>query len=435
MENNIKLKNSLNKNKNNIFNKYINNKYKLVPFKTMINYVNEPRYIPSEFKEWNNSIYYFNFSNIKNLPIYDINLNKLLKSYFDLYFFSKDKKNKFISIIKKKNRFSLNKIFISKANLKHTSSKIIITIYIFNRERIILIKNIIYLYSLHFKTKSYLEENKDIFFYQSFKEKLNNKYEIFNKIKLNFNLNNLKFKDIMLYKLSKLLSKFYKKKIEFNIINLNSYKYNSDIVTDILKKKVGKPNSKLLKIMKFMVKKSLKASIGKTVEKYKDKTRISKSINYDLIPNKYKNLNISVIIKNINFNETIKNIYNIKNNTNENIIYNSIKYKLVGGVRLEIKGRLTRRYRADRSKFYSKTVGTLQNIDSSFKGLSSKLYRGKFNSNMQYSIDVYKRHVGSYAVKGWISGRSYSTSAYIPRNESINPWILTGFADAEGSFY
>ncbi len=237
MENNIKLKNSLNKNKNNIFNKYINNKYKLVPFKTMINYVNEPRYIPSEFKEWNNSIYYFNFSNIKNLPIYDINLNKLLKSYFDLYFFSKDKKNKFISIIKKKNRFSLNKIFISKADLKHTSSKIIITIYIFNRERIILIKNIIYLYSLHFKTKSYLEENKDIFFYQSFKEKLNNKYEIFNKIKLNFNLNNLKFKDIMLYKLSKLLSKFYKKKIEFNIINLNSYKYNSDIVTDILKKK------------------------------------------------------------------------------------------------------------------------------------------------------------------------------------------------------
>nr|ACV41175.1 ribosomal protein 3/homing endonuclease-like fusion protein [Ophiostoma minus] len=451
MENNIKLKNSLNKNKSTIFNKYINNKYKLVPFKTMINYVNEPRYIPSEFKEWNNSIYYFNFTNIKNLPVYDINLNKLLKSYFDLYFFSasqpsslvrerraKDKKNKFISIIKKKNRFSLNKIFISKADLKHTSSKIIITIYIFNRERIILIKNLIYLYSLHFKTKSYLVagggENKDILFYQSFKEKLNNKYEIFNKIKLNFNLNNLKFKDIMLYKLSKLLSKFYKKKVKFNIINLNSYKYNSDIVTDILKKKIGKPNSKLLKIMKFIAKKSLKASIGKTADKYKDKTRISKSINYDLIPNKYKNLNISVIIKNINFNETIKNIYNIKNNTNENIIYNSIKYKLVGGVRLEIKGRLTRRYRADRSKFYTKTVGTLQNIDSSFKGLSSKLYRGKFNSNMQYSIDVYKRHVGSYAVKGWISGRSYSTSAYIPRNESINPWVITGFADAEGSF-
>nr|ACV41173.1 ribosomal protein 3 [Ophiostoma ips] len=403
MEKNLKLNNSLNK--SNIFNKYINNKYKLVPFKTMINYVGETRYIPSEFKEWNNNIYYYNFNNIKILPVYNINLNKLLKSYFDLYFLSKNVKKNNSLIIKKKNRFSLKKIFISKADLKHTSSKLIITIYIFNRERIILIKNLIYLYSLHFKTKLYLEENKDILFFESFKEILNKNFKIFNKFKLKFNLNNLKFKDVMLYKLSKLLSKFYKKKIEFNIINLNSYKYNSDIVTDIFKIKVVKPNSKLLKIMKFITKKSLSSRYRIGLKEDKDKTRISKSINYNLLQNKYKNLNISVIIKNIKFNETIKNIYNITNETNENIIYNSIKYKLVGGVKLEIKGRLTRRYRADRSRFYSRIEGTLQNIDSSFKGLSSKLYRSKINSNMQYSIDVYKRHVGSYAVKGWISGR------------------------------
>jgi hypothetical protein len=33
------------------------------------------------------------------------------------------------------------------------------------------------------------------------------------------------------------------------------------------------------------------------------------------------------------------------------IIFNSIKYKNMAGIRLEIKGRLTRRYRADRALF------------------------------------------------------------------------------------
>jgi hypothetical protein len=46
-------------------------------------------------------------------------------------------------------------------------------------------------------------------------------------------------------------------------------------------------------------------------------------------------------------------INNEKNMTNSkeihNIIYNSIGYKNMRGIRLEIKGRLTKRYRADRS--------------------------------------------------------------------------------------
>ena len=43
----------------------------------------------------------------------------------------------------------------------------------------------------------------------------------------------------------------------------------------------------------------------------------------------------------------------------------------MGGIRLEVKGRLTKRYRADRSVFKVKWKGGLKNIDSSFKGLSS----------------------------------------------------------------
>nr|QUB36782.1 ribosomal protein S3 [Ophiostoma piliferum] len=396
MEKDIKL----NKNKINIFNKYINNKYKLVVPKTRINYEGLPAYYPSEYREWYNNIYYYNFDYIKNLPVYNLHLNKLLKNYFDLYLILK-KKNK-DNIIKKNNkRFSLNKIFISKAELKYTSSKLIITIYIFNRERLVLIKNLIRLYYLHVRTQLYLEKN--IFIYECFKGILNKKLKNFNRIKFIFNINNLKFKDIMLFKLSKLLNRFYKKKVEFNIINLNSYRYNSDIFTEIFKKKAIKRDVRLLNLMEFITKKNLNPK-SLIIEDPSSRQRLSKFIDYNLIHNKYRNFNISDIIKNISFNETLKNIYYINNEINDDFIYKYIKYKLVGGIRLEIRGRLSKRSRADRSKSYLKIKGTLQNVDSSFKGLYSKLYRNKFNSNTQYTIDVYKRHIGAYAVKGWIAG-------------------------------
>jgi hypothetical protein len=43
-----------------------------------------------------------------------------------------------------------------------------------------------------------------------------------------------------------------------------------------------------------------------------------------------------------------------KNNTRHSLVYNSIGYKNLGGIRLEIKGRLTKRYRADRSIYFVK---------------------------------------------------------------------------------
>ena len=33
------------------------------------------KYFPPVSKEWKNSIYVFNHNNIKNLPVYDININ------------------------------------------------------------------------------------------------------------------------------------------------------------------------------------------------------------------------------------------------------------------------------------------------------------------------------------------------------------------------
>jgi hypothetical protein len=77
----------------------------------------------------------------------------------------------------------------------------------------------------------------------------------------------------------------------------------------------------------------------------------------------------------------------------------------MAGVRLETKGRLTKRYRADRAIFKVRWKGGLKNIDSSFKGLSSVNMRGYLNSNVDYSIFTSKRRIGAFAVKGWLSGK------------------------------
>jgi hypothetical protein len=397
LKKNIKLKNSLNLNKSNIFSKYINNKYKLVPFKPLKLNLGQTRYFPSEFKEWTNNIYYFNSNYIKNLPVYDININKLLKNYFDLYLNSKNIKSRVI--LDKNKNSSLNKIFISKAELKHTSSKVIVTLYVFNRERIVLWKKLndliiplLKIRNIFFIYKGILSKN--------LKKMVHKELIYIKRTKLRFDINNLKFKDILLYKLSKLLSKFYKKKVEFNIINLKSFEYNSNIFTDILRKKLIHRNANILKTMNFILKK-VRKSKENNMER---ENRWIKKINSNIIENKYKNLNINTIVKNVNLNETIKNLYNIENHNNLKIIFDSIKYKNIGGIRLELKGRLTKRYRADRSLFKLKIKGTLRNTDYSY-GISPVIYRGNINSNMEYSMDISKRRIGAFAIKGWVSGK------------------------------
>ena len=93
------------------------------------------------------------------------------------------------------------------------------------------------------------------------------------------------------------------------------------------------------------------------------------------------------------------------------MVFNSIKYKNMAGIRMEVKGRLTKRYRADRSVYKLRWKGGLKNIDSSFKGLSVRKNRGHLNPNVGYSIFASKRRIGAFAVKGWMAGKSYSTLA------------------------
>jgi hypothetical protein len=84
-----------------------------------------------------------------NLPVYDLKINSLIKGYFSLFFNNRFLKHKYIS--RRNKRKSLNKIFVSQAEIKHTNNKALITLYVYNKERLSLLKKIKKLRSFFFK--------------------------------------------------------------------------------------------------------------------------------------------------------------------------------------------------------------------------------------------------------------------------------------------
>lgn len=458
-----------------IFRKKINSDYKLVPFKVSPNSVGRTKYLPPVGKEWKNSVYNYNSNNFVNYPVYDLKINSLIKGYFNLYFNPKSLEHKYIS--RKKKGQSLNNIYVSKAEIKHTNSKAIITIYVYNRERFILLgkiskfKNIIkkriiryvrivklrifaklMIFSINknklmkFLSLPWIIQSNNVtkdssILWRLANYKVNDNYYkvhstlyirmkriviilyrilgIIRRYRLRLSLNKYKFEEIFLYRLSKLISKYYGKKVEFNIVNLKSIALNGDIFTEILTKKIKKERRNPTVSLNALLSKVKLPEVNRVIEK----GRIEKNVDLELINNKYPNLNVSSILHNnnsfnSNLNELLYNIYYNSSDKKESkltvlpnqdsirdIILDNIKYKNIGGARLSVKGRLTKRYRADRAVFKLKWKGGLKNIDSAFKGLSSVVYRGYLDSNVEKTILKSKRRIGSFAVKGWFSGK------------------------------
>ena len=415
-----------------LFTKYLKNNKNLLTLnlKDSFNYVGKTKYLPPASKEWKNSFYAFNPNKLKNLPVYDLNVNFLIKNYFKLYF-----NNKFIfsKYRPRRSRYlSINKIYVSKAEIKHTNNKAILTVYVYNREkisilkRILLVKNSFYkkylniIKSIPFITKEYI--NSEIYKYlctyvHSDLISLYKNIKVLRKYKLRLNLNKYKFEEKLLFKLNNFIMKFYKKKVEFNIVNMKSIIFNSDIFTKILTQKLKTRKVNILRMMSIILNRAALPKINRIIEK----NPTIKNIDSNLLENKFKSLNLNSILTDNNLSELLNNIYyNILSSSgnsdfdfylNKNyakvydIIFNSINYKNLGGIRLEVKGRLTIRNRADRALFKVKLKGGLKNIDSSYKGLSSVNMRGYVKPNTQYSIFTSKRRVGAFAVKGWISGK------------------------------
>lgn len=434
-----------------VFNNNLKNNPKTIALRKKVGDIGRTKYLPSFSKEWKNIVYSYNKNNLKNIPVNDVKINKIIQSYFNLYF--KDHKyvgsKKFILLRRRRNL--LRRIYISNAEIKHTNNKAIITLYTVNREKKILKKkylkinrkvstNLIKRYFMLYKTniaKIYeiLNKQKDEYTFISDKiskrkflkyklEYLNkfitlknlylkkvwsiiiSKYwktylRLLRKYDLMYSLNQYKFnKQILLPILSNILNKIIGKKIEYNIINLKSIAYNTDLFTNALSLKLKKKKMNYIKSM-FSI---LNRAYLPKINTIKERTLIKGQKNVDLFLDEYKDLKLT---SNLSIKNNLDQLLGDSSSAKEvhNTVYNSIGYKNMGGIRLEVKGRLTKRYRADRSIYSLKWKGGLKNVDSSFKRLSSVLFRGNSKSNVSYSLTNSKRRIGAFAVKGWISGK------------------------------
>jgi hypothetical protein len=381
------------------------------------------KHFPSALREWNNSIYVFNKNALNLIPSTTLTAINLIKSFFNLYNSTVERKMRTKRLLLRLRRLSLNKIFVSNGEFKHTNNKVTITLYIFNRQKRSYLNRMkkmrffsFYTYQqksniakkimresklkiLHFlkKNESTLltvikinelinKSNKKVnygsvidlckyvrIFYKKYTTKSYIYIKTFFYYKQLLFINRIKYSYTYLKHLKNILERLYNKNVEFNLVNIKRFYLNSDILSESITIKLTKNRRKMLRYMKN-IKKKVKVN-KKRILLIKPVREIKESISMDKIADNKKNL-----------------------------VFSTLKYKDVTGFRLEARGRLTRRYTASRSVSKVRYKGNLLNIDSSHRGLSTILLKGNLRSNLQYTKLKSKTRIGSFGIKGWVSG-------------------------------
>lgn len=382
----------------------------------------ESKHYPSSVREWNNSIYVYNKNNLNLIPCTTIYAMKIIKSFFSLYNKSLEKKIRTKRLLLRLRRLSSNRIYLSNGEFKHKNNSVLINIYIFNRQKynyLFKLKNIFIKNFMKKKVnKNYIKTLRSIYIkgLDSLLKFNKNKYLLvkgLNVVNKNYKINtirslsnytiifykkilNLTMKKLRLYFLYKqliylnksklnytylrLLKKhlefLYNKNVEFNLVNLKRFYLNSDILSESVKLKLTR-NKRKMRIM---------------LKKMKNKISIHKKelfLDYKLTANK-------------DSENRLKQINNA--NLLKYIILNNLKYKHITGFRLQAAGRLSKRYTASRSVSKIQYKGNLLNIASSYKNISSVILKGNLKSNIQYTKLSSKTRIGSFGIKGWVSG-------------------------------
>ena len=404
------------------------------------------KYHNPSHKQWFNSIYTYNKKYPKLLPIWDEIIIMLIKSYFNMQNKDINEKLKTRYLKYRWRKKSPRKVWVSKAELKHTADRVIINIFIYDRNKKFMLLKTNVLYKTFIKNriqkffkdvkiaKSYLFTNtwkyvtnfyrkKAIEYFNILQIENNNMLSIYNSIKnniiyknfeiykINFLyktlkkeilimfyhqmilLNNIKTKNAHIFPLVKLLTKIYKKKVIFNIVRLKYYFLNSDILTQMivykLKDRKYNPTRILNKVYVYTPKFNPKLIIRQL-------TKLKGTQNH-IIENEFINTNIDYKDE---LNEVLNNFYKL-NNYN---VLDNLKYKMVMGIKLEASGRLTRRFVAQRAVYKYRYIGGIKNIDSSYRGISSTMIRNTLKSNVQFSKLSSIRRTGAFGLKGWIGG-------------------------------
>lgn len=200
----------------------------------------------------------------------------------------------------------------------------------------------------------------------------------------------IKYKDIYITYLQKIIGRFYNKKVTFNIILLKNYYLNSNILTQILAHKSKDRNNRIYRTLKNSLINIKVPIFRKSIINKAKKERYTQNI---LIKDN--------ILKDNRLDSIISSYCNINNNVED--VLNKLNNKTIIGVRLESAGRLTRRFKAQRAIKKCKYIGTLKNIDSSIKGLSVQMVRNSMSSSLQYSKGNSSNRIGSFGMKGWIN--------------------------------
>lgn len=374
-------------------------------------------------RDWKNSIYVYNKNALSLIPVASRLVIKLIKGYLNSYNLNIESKLRKERLRRRIRKLSTNKIFVSDGEFQHTNDKVNITLYVYNRQKLNYLLKLKKRYTSLFKKEKFLNKLKLIRKVGlNILEKQQENIKVLTNVLPNYNskvysIQNLYYKDFiikslkrlkyyMLYKqllyinktkfeysylqgLINLIRKIYKKNVEFNIINLKYFYFNSDIFTQPLVLKLRKER-KLLRYLKSLVKKS---KINKI--KLDERSRYF----FDLE-------NLFTVNNDFDTRNNFLNDF-IKQNKTEylkKVVLNNIKYKRVSGVRIEGAGRLTKRYTASRSQHKVRYKGNLVNVYSSIKGYPSSILRGNFKPNLQYTKLNSKSRIGSFGVKGWVSG-------------------------------
>ncbi len=398
------------------------------------------KHFPSSIRYWDSSIFMYNNNTLSLIPNISRLAIKFIRNYFYLYNKNIERKIRRKKIYNRRRKLSINRIFLSKGEFKHTNNKVIITLYIYNKQKnnyLLKLKkryiNKFLINILSFKknniikslssrknilsnklillkklkkitingTLALIEANifkprvarilKDLHqkkkinkfkvvskyvnkFYKKFIKKSLRRLFIYTYYRRLIYVNNSRFNYTYLQYIKNKLQVLFNKNIEFNFINLKYFYLNSNILSESILLKIRKNRRRLMRHISNLEKKVI----------------IRK-----------KRVILGEIIKKENLN-TKKYLYNNRL-LYKNIVKN-LKYKHIAGFRLEANGRLNKRYTASRSINKVKYKGNLLNIDSSYKGLSSVLLRNNLNSNLQYTKLNSKTRIGSFGLKGWVSG-------------------------------
>ena len=279
----------------NVFNARLKkNKTEIVKSETNYNYIGKPRHYPPANKEWFSSIYVYNNKTIKLLPTRDKVTLKLVKSYFNFYSRKLEKKIKSRRLRIIDRRLSTNRILTSRPELKHTNDKVVVTIYVYNRQKIFYYNKIFGLYTRNnilpnrikikiikkksLKIKSRVKKQKKLAWKTldlSF-SKINNNNKLdnnkFKKYETSYlkhyvlkslrremfsvyfsqliSFNESKFENKYLLPLTSLVNKVYNKEVEFNLVNLKHLYLNSYIFSETLVTKLRNRKNRLLRVLK-----------------------------------------------------------------------------------------------------------------------------------------------------------------------------------------